>query len=164
MNNLFASDAPATKTLIDWWEGLEQEKGTRAELRRAERPEEIMLHPAYSRLHGQLAELLKGNWQWEYRLARVIGLLVHVRKNDTSRPLAKQMGGNPPIVSELRFRRLLQCKHGDLYPRLRRTLAMLDGRKANLPDLIDAAFHWNDHTRKTWALAYFAVTPEQKSA
>lgn len=164
MNNPFASDAPATKTLIEWWNDLEQDKGTRAQLRRAERPEDIMLHPAYARLHGQLAEQLKGSWQWEYRLARVIGLLVHVRINDTSRPLAKQMGGNPPTLSELRFRRLLQCQHGDLYPRLRRILGMLDQKKANLPDLVDSAFHWNDHIRKSWALAYFAVTPEQKTA
>ena len=164
MNNPFASDAPATRILIDWWENLDQDKGTRAELRRCERPEDIMLHPAYARLHNRLAATLSGSWQWEYRLARVIGLLVHVRNRDNSRPLAKQMGGNPPKVSELRFRRLLQCQHDDLYPRLRRILGMLDEKKANLPDLIDSAFHWNDRTRKDWALAYFAVTPEQKTA
>ena len=164
MNDPFANDAPATRVLIDWWAGLEQDKATRAELRRCDGPEDIMLSPAYARLHDRLAQHLAGLWQWEYRLARVIGLLVHVRRRDDTRPLAKQMGGSPPKVSELRFRRLLQCQHDDLYPRLRRILGMLDEKRANLPDLINSSFHWNDRTRKDWALAYFAVTPEQRTA
>lgn len=164
MNDPFKKDAPSTQALIKWWQGLEQDKGTRAELRRCERPEDIMLHPAYARLHNQLAGQLAGHWHWEWRLALVIGLLVHAREAENTRPLAKQMGGKEPAVSELRFRRLLQCQHDDLFPRLRRTLGMLEGKKANLPDLIASAFHWNDRTRKRWALDYFAITPEKKSA
>lgn len=163
MNDPFAKDAPATEILIRWWQGLENDKGTRAELRRCERPEAVMLHPAYARLHSQLAAHLRGSWNWEWHLAAVVGLLVHVRQRNDSRSLAKQMGGSDPDVSELRFRRLLQCKPGELYPRMIRILRMLNNT-ANLPDLIGSVFHWGDPVRKRWALEYFAVTPEQKSA
>ena len=163
MNDPLAKEAPATDILIHWWQNLENDKGTRAELRRCDRPEAVMLHPAYARLHWQLATHLADHWNWEWRLAAVVGLLVHVRRRDDSRSLAKQMGGTDPKVSELRFRRLLQCKPDDLYPRMIRVLRML-GDTANVPDLIASVFHWNDRVRKRWALEYFSVTPEQKSA
>jgi len=162
MNDPFAKDAPATDILMRWWQGLENDKGTRAELRRCDRPEAIMLHPAYAHLHHRLAPHLAGHWNWEQRLASVVGLLAHVHSG-SNQPLAKQMGGNPPDVSELRFRRLLQCNPHELYPRMIRILRMLDN-SANLPDLVRSVFHWNDRVRKRWALDYFAVTPEQKSA
>lgn len=162
MNDPFAKDAPATEILIRWWQGLESDKGTRSELRRLDQAEAVMLHPAYARLHSQMKKILASQWNWEWRLAAVVGLLVHVREPGDA-PLARQMGGSDPDVSELRFRRLLQCQPNDLFPRMIRILRMLDG-KANLTDLITSVFHWNDRVRKRWALEYFAVTPEQKSA
>jgi CRISPR system Cascade subunit CasB len=157
-----AKESPATDILIRWWQGLENDKGTRAELRRCDRPEAVMLHPAYARLYGQLATHLAGQWNWEWRLGAVVGLLAHVRHTSNT-TLARQMGGSDPDVSELRFRRLLQCKPEELYPRMIRILRML-GNSANLSDLINSVFYWNDRIRKRWALDYFAITPEQKSA
>lgn len=162
MSDPFAKDTPATILLIKWWQGLEDDKGTRAGLRRCDRLEAVMLEPAYARLHNQLACHLVGQWNWESRLALVIGLLAHIRHSSNIN-LAKQMGGNPPTVSELRFRRLLQCKRDDLYERMIRTLRMLDNT-ANVGDLIASIFHWNDRIRKRWALDYFTATPEQKTA
>lgn len=157
-----AKNSPATSILTRWWQALENDKGTRAELRRCDRPEAVMLHPAFARLHARLAPLLERQWNWEYRVACVIGLLAHVRCPG-SQKLATQMGGTKPNVSDLRFRRLLQCKPDELYGRMIRILRMLDNT-ANLHDLIASVFNWGDKVRKRWALDYYAVSPEQKSA
>lgn len=157
MKNLFKKDAPATGILTHWWQGLENDKGTRAELRRCDSPEKVMFHPAFPRLCRQLKPLLGEEWNWEHRLATVVGLLSHVR-HTTGQTLAYQMAGNPPQVSELRFRRLLQRDHDDLYGAMIRILQMLD-QTANLPDLMDSVFYWGDPVRKRWAFDYFPNTP-----
>ena len=161
-DDTLAVDVPLTKLLRAWWQELQNDTGARAELRRCDRPETVMLHPAYARLHARFSARLRDKWHWEYRLACVVGLLSHVREHRDGR-LAKQMGGNPPLVSELRFRRLLQCDPDELYIRMIRVLRMLEN-KAALEDLIDSVFYWNDRTRKRWALDYFSVTPEQQTA
>ena len=162
MKDLFKKDAHATGILTRWWQGLENDKGTRAELRRCDSPEKVMFHPAFPRLCRQLEPFLREEWNWQLRLAAVVGLLSHIRQT-TGQSLAYQMAGNPPEVSELRFRRLLQCKPDELYGRMIPILRMLDNT-ANLHDLITSVFHWGDRVRKRWALDYYAVTPEQKSA
>lgn len=155
------SDAPINKSLREWWKDLQKDRGARAELRRCDRPEAVMLHPAYARLHARVASRFDGQ-KWDYRLACVVGLLAHVEEDRRDGGLAKQMGGSPPVVSELRFRRLLQCKPDELYVRMIRIVRMLD-KKVPLDDLIDSVFFWNDQVRKRWALDYFSVTPEQES-
>ncbi len=155
------SDARINKSLREWWKDLQKDRGARAELRRCDRPGIVMLHPAYARLHARLASTLNGP-QSDYRLACVVGLLAHVEEDRRDGRLAKQMGGSPPAVSELRFRRLLQCKPNELYVRMIRIVRMLD-KKVPLDDLIDSVFFWNDQVRKRWALDYFSVTPEQQS-
>jgi len=77
--------------------------------------------------------------------------------------LAYQMAVNPPKVSELRFRRLLQRERDDLYGAMIRILQKLD-QTANLPDLFNSVFYWGDPVRKRWAFEYFPNTPESKSA
>ena len=162
MKDCFKKDAPATGILTRWWQGLENDKGTRAELRRCDSPEKVMFHPAFPRLCRQLEPLLREEWNWQLRLAAVVGLLSHVRQT-TGQNLAYQMAGNPPQVSELRFRRLLQRDREDLYGAMIRVLQMLD-HTANLPDLMSSVFYWGDFVRKHWAFDYFPNTPESKSA
>lgn len=162
MKNLFTKDAPATGILTRWWQSLENDKGTRAELRRCDSPEKVLFHSAFPRLCRQLEPLLGKEWNWEFRLAAVVGLLSHIRRT-SALPLARQMAGNPPKVSELRFRRLLQRERDDLYGAMIRMLQMLD-QTANLPDLMDSVFNWGDPVRKRWAFDYFPNTPESKSA
>ena len=166
MSTPFGKDnnAPATKALIKWWEDLENDKGTRAELRRCATPQEVMLHPAYVRLRYQLQKHLPSTWHWELHLACVIGLLTHVREPGGTDPLAKQMGGKEPKVSELRFRRLLKCDgedREDFYRHMIRILRLL-GKQTNLPDLIRSVFYWNDPTRREWAQYYFSNTPDPR--
>ena len=162
MKNLFSKDAAATGILTHWWQNLEKDKGTRAELRRCNTPEKVMFHPTFPRLCNRLEPLLGKDWNWQIRLATVVGLLSHVRKT-TGQTLAYQMAGNPPQVSELRFRRLLQREQDDLYGAMIRILQMLE-YSANLPDLMSSVFYWGDPVRKRWAFDYFPNTPESKTA
>ena len=77
--------------------------------------------------------------------------------------MAESKGGTP-LVSELRFRRLLQERDIDrLYASLIRVLRMLN-RKANPLRLAQDVYYWNDRTRKEWAYAYFPRVPEKKTA
>ncbi|MES9856065.1 MAG: type I-E CRISPR-associated protein Cse2/CasB [Sedimenticola sp.] len=147
-------ESTATEILIQWWQGLENNKGIRAELRRCGTPDAVIFHPAFQRL----CQRLKPEPQEQQQLARVVGLLAHVR-HTTTQKLAYQMAGSPPIVSELRFRRLLQRDPNDLYGAMIRILRMLD-HKANLQDLISSIFYWGDNVRKAWAFDYFPNTPE----
>jgi CRISPR system Cascade subunit CasB len=162
MTHPFDKDSPETGILTRWWQGLENDKGTRAELRRCDTPEKVIFHPVFPRLCHQLEPMLGKEWNWELRLAAVVGLLSHVR-NSTGQKLAYQMSGNPPNVSELRFRRLLQRERDDLYGAMIRILQMLD-RSANLQDLMASTFNWGDPVRKRWAYDYFPNTPASKTA
>lgn len=163
--NPLSKDAPATVALMDWWQSLANDKGTRATLRRCKTPRAVMLHPAYARLHHQVAAHLRGRGNWELQLARVVGLLSHTtgQTTNSARTLAKQMGGKQPVVSELRFQRLLQCNANDLYDRMTRIVQML-GENVYLPDLIESMFFWNDRTKRRWAMEYFATVPSKKTA
>lgn len=147
-------DSPATEALIRWWQGLDGNKGVRAELRRCDGPDQVIFHPAFQRLCRRLGP----SPQDLVPLAAVVGLLSHVRQ-PSNQSLARQMAGNPPVVSELRFRRLLQRDRTDLYGAMIRVLRMLD-HTANLPDLISSVFYWGDGIRKKWAFDYFPNTPE----
>ena len=73
------------------------------------------------------------------------------------------MAGNPPVVSELRFRRLIQRDRADLYVSMIRVLRML-GNKANLHDVANSVYYWGDKVKRDWAFAYFPNTPEKTSA
>jgi len=154
MSSRFSKGSTATKTLTKWWQGLEQNKGIRAELRRCATPNAVILHPAFQ----ALCTRVKPQPQELRQLASVVGLLAQVQ-HTTTQTLARQMAGNPPVVSELRFRRLLQRERDDLYHAMIPILHVLDHR-ANLPDLIESVFYWGDPVRKRWAFDYFPNTPE----
>lgn len=154
-----------TQILLDWWATLESDKGTRATLKRCNTLPEVMVHPAFVRLCQRLEKWLSDDFNWQERLATVVGLLAHCKtQTNLGLPTAMaQNAGGTPVVSELRFRRLLQEKPEDLYRAMIRILRMLDG-KANLPQLIHDTYHWNDQTRRNWAFAYFPLVPEKHSA
>lgn len=154
-----------TQLLMDWWYRLEEDKGARATLRRCKTLPEIMVQPAFARLCQRLQGRLQADPNWQPRLATVVGLLAHCKsagRRSLPEAMAQNTGGTP-VVSELRFRRLLQEKPEDLYRAMIRILAMLD-HTANLSQLIHDVYHWNDATRKRWAFAYFPLVPERQSA
>jgi len=73
------------------------------------------------------------------------------------------MAGDPPMVSELRFRRLLQRDTVDIYPAMIRILRMLKG-SADIHDLAGSVFFWGDNVKKRWAYAYFPRALKKKTA
>jgi len=84
----------------------------------------------------------------------------------TRRNFPKQMGtertsGGGPVVSGLRFRRLLKCQTPeDLYPMLRRTIRLLD-KRADLYSLANDVLYWGEDVRKQWAYDYYWTAPQE---
>ncbi len=161
MSIQFSRDSSLGKHLASWWNDLGDRPGERAELRRAATVAEVVMTPAFQRECARFTGHFKGENGWEERLAAIIGLLAHVREQ-TSQDLAEQMAGKPPVVSELRFRRLLQRNRGDLYAAMIRVIRMLKYR-ANIFDLAKSVYYWGDGIKKEWAFAYFPKTPANTS-
>lgn len=147
--------------LLNWWHKLENDRGSRAELRRAKLPDEIVFCPAYHRLYAEL------KWPEKDRkkLTAIAGLAAHVKENDSAQKLAQQMAaqknGNNPLVSSLRFRRILAIDNLDeLYVSMIRVIRMLNGR-VNLLDMAVSVYWWNNKTKKEWAYSYFEIAKNE---
>jgi len=163
MKGKFDADKPLGKALDEWWKDLQNRKGDRAELCRAKTVEDIILHPAFHRACVRFRPFLQREHHWEYRLATILGLLARIREPG-NKILAVQMAGKPkPVVSELRFRRLIQRDREELYISMIRVLRLL-GNKANLHDVANSVYYWGDEVKKSWAFDYFPNTPDIASA
>lgn len=159
MSITFDATKPLGQVLQKWWLDLQERNGDRAELRRAKTVADVMLLPAFQRACQRFKPFFKHEENWEARLAAILGLLAQVRTT-TDQSLAGQMAGNPPTVSELRFRRLIQRDRADLYISMIRVLRMLNNR-ANLQDLAYSVYFWGDGVKRKWAFDYFPNTPEK---
>ena len=158
----FDENTELGKKLYEWWQDLQKHRGERAQLRRAKNVTEIILLPAFQRACMRFRPFFQNEENWEVRLAAIIGISSHVRTL-TNQKLASQMAGNPPSVSQLRFRRLLQNDRKDIFITLIRTLRLLDN-KANLHDLANSVYYWGDDIKRKWAFTYFPEAPDSKSA
>lgn len=163
MKGKFDADKPLGEVLQKWWTDLQERNGDRAELRRAETVTDVILLPAFQRACLRFKPFFKEEEQWEERLAAILGLMAHIRHTNPEQTLALQMAGSPPVVSELRFRRLIQRDRADLYVSMIRVLRML-GNKANLHDVANSVYYWGDKVKRDWAFTYFPNTPEKTSA
>ncbi len=170
--HLAGNDEAIPEQLLKWWESLKDNRGERAELRRAENPMEILPAKAFHRLCRILPV-------WEKRdllaLATVAGMLAHVKTaghGPFPRQLGtpKEQGGDKALFSELRFQQLLSSKdHDEFYQRLRRAV-QLAGGSADICQLADGILHWakdrqdasaekpSQRFRYTWAKDYFTPT------
>jgi CRISPR system Cascade subunit CasB len=97
--------------------------------------------------HGRLDSVL---------LAAIV--LAHVRADDRSVPVARQLGGAGPDarapMSPLRFARLLNAETvEEKLIAFRRAVALLGGT-AHVPNLAFALLDWSDKTRIDWAFEY----------
>ena len=154
----FRQDNKVRSVLHEWWAHLEDNKGDRAALRRCQEPLEALFVPAYHRLYH---ELRQHDGSSDLRLPAIAALLAHVKSEVTDKEFASQMatpkltGGETPRLSELRFRRLLQCQTvNELFPALRRVVYVLDG-SVNLYSLADSVYWWGEKVRRDWAYAYY---------
>lgn len=161
MTGKFDADDLSGEILKKCWMDIQQNRGERAELCRAKSLNDIILLPVFQRTCLRFKPFFQKEENWEYRLAAVIGLLAHVRET-TSEKIAKQMAGNPPIVSELRFRRLLQKDRRDLFVTMIRVLRILNNQ-ANLYDLANSVYYWGNRIKRDWAFTYFPNTPDKTS-
>ena len=159
----FSKQSKIGRDLEEWWHQLQDDKGARAELRRCKGVDEVVMTAAFQRLCYRLRPAFKGQSNWEDRLAAIAGLLSHGEEIELGLALAKQMSEGKPVVSELRFRRLLQRDRAELYTTMIRVLRMLKG-KADIHDLAQSVFYWGDKVKKDWAYAYFPNVPKKKSA
>lgn len=157
--------SPESLTLA-WWEALNEQKGDRAQLRRARTLEQVYLIPAY---HNLVLVLKKTPWAHRQRLALVAGILSHIRANegDSSFPsrLARprDRGSSKPRFSGLRFRRLIQHDQPDdvFEPMIRAALQLGPGSRpaADVSGLAKDLYWWNGRTRHNWAFAYYEANP-----
>lgn len=161
MSNHLSVESPTGRVLLAWWESLEDDRASRAILRRAETITAVALTAPYQRLYRKLRET---GWNPEDRaylgdrLAAAVGLLAHVRENGDLAPAkamsARREGSDKPAVSENRFMRLLESPDLDaLFLGLRRVLPLINHR-VHILALADQILNWGDDMKKTWAYAY----------
>ncbi|MCS6984937.1 MAG: type I-E CRISPR-associated protein Cse2/CasB [Leptospiraceae bacterium] len=166
---LFKENTKSRQELIKWWQGLEEERGARATLRRAASLVEIVPVRYAHYLLYRLWQCQEDNINQDKqdKIMMLCGILSHVRENEAKDSFAKQLarkkGNNQPVFSELRFQRLLQYEdivHEPLfYQEIVRAIHQL-GFKANIADLAHSLYYWNDITIKNWAYDYFRVAEE----
>jgi CRISPR system Cascade subunit CasB len=157
----FNKETGIGRVLLNWWEGLEDDRASRAVLRRASSITAVSLTPPYQRLYQRL---LTVGWDEKAKpyqndsLAAVVGLLAHVEQNDGRAPAKamsqKGVGEDRPPVSELRFMRLLESPDLDsLFIGLRRALPLVK-HSVGVLALANDVVHWGDAVKKEWAYSY----------
>ena len=164
--------------LEKWWKWLDQNRGDRAQLRRANSPDDILLSPPFFHFLQQMPDKWSnGNDIPLSDAAMVAAVLAHVRSiSDT--PFAKALathreGGSTPIMSELRFQQLQKSQYPDeFFRRLCRAIAMLKG-KASITDLAESVLLWLREHRTSparkperrlavrWATDYYSALKNQ---
>jgi CRISPR system Cascade subunit CasB len=149
-------------TLKRWHHWLNDNRGDRARLRRAEGPEDILLTDAFFHFLQQMPE----GWGEKMPMltsAAVAGLLAHVKEDrqslskgfqpkDENKPkrmasfaeqLATPAKSKKSPMSELRFQQLQKSRTAeDFYRRVLRAIRLLDG-KVNIPSLANDIIHWH---------------------
>ena len=156
----WSAESHLGKMLHKWWLGLEEDRASRAVLRRCSTLDAVTLSDAYQRFYRYMLACNAwptdaASWQND-KLAAIAGLLAHVKTDDTQRlPIQmSELDGDRPQVSELRFCDLLKIETtDDLFVSLRRALPLI-GHKANIYQLANDVYRWGDNTKKQWAYSY----------
>ncbi|MFT3691463.1 type I-E CRISPR-associated protein Cse2/CasB [Paenirhodobacter sp.] len=152
---------------LGWWSreiaprDIPAARGLSARLRRAA-PLAALCEPAVIELAGKL-DLHHSQAD---RLVRLVTLLAEIRE-DSSETLARRIGGAEPVLSSLRFQRLLRAEGDELTDHLRRAIIMAD-RRCNVAALAADLLHW-EAARPRWCFHYFGAdapvkSPEEKTA
>lgn len=155
-------EEPAAGIIFHWWEGLENDRGGRAELRRCHDLTEIMFCPSFHVLYQSLSAVGGVNREG---VALIAGVLSHTKSPQAQEKLGKLMAdkrsGNTPKVSESRFRRLLRITdRNDLYQPIVRIVSLLGGN-VNVNEVSDIVYNWNNYTRRNLAFAYYEDTVQK---
>lgn len=161
--------------LLSWWTKLKENHGCRAELRRTEKPEDVLLTKGFRSLYYELAGTYWIREKNLLGLAAVAGVLSHVEGNNTTHSFAESCAipeKDKPAVSEMRFSQLQKSRTLDeLFTRMRRAIRLLS-KKANVISVTDSILHWYTEMVKhkveeeprnrinvRWGLEYFQNLP-----
>jgi CRISPR system Cascade subunit CasB len=149
-------------TLKRWHHWLDNNRGDRARLRRAEGPEDILLTDAFFNFLNLMPESWRENNPM-FTSAAVAGLVAHVKEDrqilskgfqpkDKNKPkkmasFAEQLAtpgkSKKPPMSELRFQQLQKSRTtSDFYRGVLRAIRLLDG-KVNISSLANDIIHWH---------------------
>ncbi|ABW68788.1 type I-E CRISPR-associated protein Cse2/CasB [Desulfosudis oleivorans] len=168
MSEYYYLDAESCQLLQRWHHWLDNNRGDRARLRRAERPEDVLLTEAFFNFLKQMPN----SWQEQkpiFSSAAVAGLLSHVKADHQvvskgyqpkdekkskkmasfSEQLATSIKGDRGAMSELRFQQLQKSRTTDeFYRRMVRAIRLLDGR-VNILSLANDIIQWHkEHDRE----------------
>ena len=137
--------------LLTWWGTLDDNRGDRARLRRAERPDDVLLtEPFFRFLHNMPKE-----WSNPERLissAMIAAAASHVKEQHGGETFATQLalpkrGGKKARVSELRFQQLQKSRDPEeFFRRLLRTIRLAEC-KVNIISLAESILHWMEEYR-----------------
>lgn len=147
---------------LGWWSttlGARESAAARAlaaRLRRAA-PIEALCEPAVQELAG----LLHMGPAKAADLVRLVCLLAEVREHDGS-TLARRLGGADPVLSHLRFQRLMRAEGDELTALMRRAIRMAD-RRCNVAALVNDLLHW-EAARPRWCFHYFGADAPRDDA
>ena len=140
------------KGLLQWWIWLDNNRGDRAVLRRAETAEDVLLTPAFARFLKQMPD----RWSDVRQIldsAMVAGILARVKANNPRKTFAQALatpkkGGSKAAMSELRFQQLQKSNDPDeFFRRLTRAIDLLGG-SVNLLSLAKDIVHWLQEHRQ----------------
>lgn len=151
------------QAVLEWWQALQDNKGGRAELRRAKELEQVFFLPEFYNLYNRLTPM---QWRSREKLALLAGVLAHVR-TEAVQSVAEQMAssgksGSKAVLSGLRFRRLLRHETPqELYGPMIRVIRLLD-KKINIADLAQSLYWWNSRTKMNWSMAYYSKAPKEE--
>ena len=92
------------------------------------------------------------------RIGVIAAVLAHVRKDDPQTRFAAQLGeGDPPLLSPLRFGAMMTAELGaSQLDAIRRAVAIA-GRTANVENIGQGLWRWNDATRVDWTFRYWGA-------
>lgn len=178
----FDEGSPEGQALREWWCQLHGYEGTpdgvrlaqlryaglqpgwpgvRAELRRAQN----VLETVFCRGYQQLRAALPNTCRDESRLTAVVRVLAHVKELPPAERLwtslatrmgsGKSEGDDTPLVSELRFKRLLRTDDRQEFADLLIRFLPIVDNTANPLTLAGDIWFWNEATRKRWANDYY---------
>jgi CRISPR system Cascade subunit CasB len=145
----------SSAVVLQWWNtSLNREtslgRALSARLRRASAIE-ILCEP---KVHELAQEL---NLKEAERLVRLVSVLSEVREN-TKPSLASILGGSVPVLSNLRFQKLMRASEGELVAGLKRAIRIAKYR-CNIEILAGDLMFWNEQTRSRWCFNYFSADP-----
>ena len=142
-----------------------RDRAALARLRRAATPVEALEEPAVFDLYKKLGF---GRVDIDRRLSRVAvvaAVLAHIKEdaapagNGFRRRFAEILGqGERPLMSELRFKRLLSATEDrELMTAFRRAVALGGGKNIDVGDVAASLLDWSDRRRMRWAFDYYGA-------